>query len=282
MNTVPESLLDELAGARRLPDSFVERARAVLSGETEPVVARDAATVALLRDTPAGIEVYTLRRQQSMAFASGMYVFPGGSVDERDAQASVGWVGPPASFWAEAFAVPEALARALVCAAVRETFEESGVLLAGPDPDSVVADTSGPEWEADRRALIDQELSFAEFLDRRGLCLRADLLTPWAHWITPRAEPRRFDTRFFVAAMPAGQRTREFGEEADQVEWLSPVVVIERWRAKDLAMMPPTLITIAELAEFPNAAAALAVVRDIRTVEPVVVINDGHANVVLP
>ncbi|MGQ0466813.1 MAG: NUDIX hydrolase [Sporichthyaceae bacterium] len=282
MTSLPESLAEELAGARRLPDSFVERARAVISGEVEPVVARDAATVALLRDTAAGIEVYTLRRQQKMAFAPGMYVFPGGSVDERDAHRSVAWVGPPAEFWAAAFAVPEDLARALVCAAVRETFEEAGVLLAGPDAHSVVADTSGAEWEADRRALIDQELSFAEFLDKRALCLRADLLTPWAHWITPRAEPRRFDTRFFVAAMPAGQRTREFGEEADQVEWIRPADAIERWRARDLAMMPPTLITIAELAEFPDAAAALAEVRDIQTVEPVVVINDGHADVVLP
>lgn len=282
MTTLPESLAEELAGARRLPDSFVERARAVIAGEIEPVVARDAATVALLRDTPAGIEVYTLRRQQKMTFAPGMYVFPGGSVDERDAHRSVAWAGPPAEFWAEAFSVEADLARALVCAAVRETFEEAGVLLAGPDPDSVVADTSGPEWEADRRALIEQELSFAEFLDRRGLCLRADLLTSWAHWITPRAEPRRFDTRFFAAAMPAGQRTREFGEEADQVEWIRPDVAIERWRARDLAMMPPTLITIAELAEFPDSAAVLAVVRDIRSVEPVVVITDGHADVMLP
>ncbi|MGQ0846187.1 MAG: NUDIX hydrolase [Sporichthyaceae bacterium] len=279
---MPEALAAELAGARRLPDSFLERARAVIAGDVEPAPARDAATVALLRDTPAGVEVYTLRRQQKMAFAPGMYVFPGGSVDERDAHASIAWAGPPASFWAEAFAVSEDLARALVCAAVRETFEESGVLLAGSDASSVVADTSGPDWEADRVALIAQQVSFAEFLDRRGLCLRADLLRPWAHWITPRAEPRRFDTRFFVAAMPAGQRTREFGEEADQVEWIRPAEAIERWRAEDLAMMPPTLITMAELGEFPDAATALAAVRDIQTVEPVVVIEDGHANVMLP
>lgn len=283
MSVVPESL-GSLVGARRLPAGFAERARAILAGDLEAVPARAAATVALLRDTATGPEVYTLRRQRTMAFASGMHVFPGGSVDERDAQASVGWVGPPAQFWSDAFAAPPDLARALVCAAVRETFEESGVLLAGPDADSLVADTSGADWEADRRALIVQEVSFAEFLERRGLCVRADLLRPWAHWITPTVEPKRFDTRFFLAVMPAGQRTREFGEEADQVEWLRPVDAIARWRTGELAMMPPTLITLAELAEYPDAAAALADAagRTIAPIQPEAVVVGEHAELVLP
>lgn len=283
MSVVPE-YLHELTGERKLPAKFVDRARAVFNGEAEPVPARDAATVALLRDSARGLVVYTLRRQKTMAFASGMYVFPGGSVDERDAHAAVGWVGPPTKFWADAFRVSEDLARALVCAAVRETFEESGVLLAGPDADSVVADTSGPDWEDDRRALIEQSLGFAEFLERRGLCVRADLLRPWGHWITPRFEPRRFDTKFFLAANPAGQHTREFNEEADQVEWLRAADAVERWRAKELAMMPPTLVTLAELSEHPDAASALAAAADrkILTVQPEAVVVDGNLVLVLP
>ncbi len=89
---------------------------------------------------------------------------------------TVAWAGPSPSEWATRLGVDEAIARALVCAAVRETFEESGVLLAGPSADSVVADTTGEDWEADRVALETRALSFTDFLDRRGLVLRTDLL----------------------------------------------------------------------------------------------------------
>jgi 8-oxo-dGTP pyrophosphatase MutT (NUDIX family) len=237
----------------------------------------------LLRERDGATQVYTLRRQRTMNFGAGMYVFPGGSVDPRDASIAVRWVGPEPAYWAAAFCVTEELARALVCAAVRETFEESGVLLAGPDEHSVVADTSGEDWELDRRALIDRTLSFADFLDRRGLCVRADLLRPWAHWITPEVEPTRFDTRFFVAAMPEGQRTREFGEEADHVEWIAPAVAVERWKAGQLKMMPPTLITVAELAEFKTIADTLAgsADRQIRPVLPRVELRGEEAHVLL-
>ena len=101
------------------------------------------------------------------------------------------------------------MARALVCAAVRETFEESGVLLAGASADEVVADTTGDDWEADRVALEARELSLTDFLERRGLVLRSDLLGAWAGWLTPVFEPRRYRTWFFVAVLPEGQRTRD-------------------------------------------------------------------------
>jgi 8-oxo-dGTP pyrophosphatase MutT (NUDIX family) len=267
-----------------LPAGFAERARRFATGELQPAVPRDAATVALLRDTPTGPEVYTLRRQRTMAFGAGMHVFPGGSVDPRDTDPTIGWVGPAPAVWGAVFAAPEDLARALVCAAVRETFEESGVLLAGPDAGNVVADTSGADWESDRRRLIDRELSFSEFLHRRGLAVRADLLRPWAHWITPLIEPRRFDTRFFIAAMPAGQLTREFGEEADEVEWLAPAIAVQRFRDATMQMMPPTLITVAELAEFDSVAAALAgaAARTVAPVEPRVLVEAEDASLVLP
>jgi 8-oxo-dGTP pyrophosphatase MutT (NUDIX family) len=282
MSLVPDSLVGFIT-SRRLPEGFAEKVRQLASGELAPAAPGDAATVMLLREGDGATQVYTLRRQRTMNFGAGMYVFPGGSVDPRDAAAHIGWVGPPPPDWAAAFAVSEELARSLVCAAVRETFEEAGVLLAGPDEHSVVADTSGEDWEADRRALIDRELHFAEFLDRRGLLLRADLLRPWAHWITPEVEPTRFDTRFFVAAMPEGQRTREFGEEADRVEWIAPGAAVERWKAGAMKVMPPTLISIAELAEFKTVADTLAgsVDRVIRPILPRVELRGEEAHVLL-
>ncbi len=141
----------------------------------------------LLKDTGAGAgpAVHMLRRRTSMAFAGGAYAYPGGGVDPRDDDRHVRWAGPPLDWWAGRLGVDRAGAQAIVCAAVRETYEEAGVLLAGPAPDAVVGDTTGADWEADRAALVARELSFAEFLDRRGLVLRSDLLGAWTRWITP-------------------------------------------------------------------------------------------------
>src|SRR3954453_15984421 len=124
---------------------IVAHVRAINAGEVEPAEPRHASTVVLLRDAGdgPGVEAYLLRRQKTMAFAAGMFVFPGGSVDPRDESLpDQSWVGPRAAEWASILTPDDALAKALVCAAVRETFEESGVLLAGPDSDTVVADTT--------------------------------------------------------------------------------------------------------------------------------------------
>jgi 8-oxo-dGTP pyrophosphatase MutT (NUDIX family) len=246
---------------------------------------RDAATVVLLRDSADGPEAYLLRRVRGMAFAAGMTVFPGGAVDPRDADTAVGWVGPPPAAWGAPFEADEPLARALVCAAVRETFEESGVLLAGPSADTVCA-TDGPEWEADRVALERRDFSLAELLARRGLVLRADLLRPWAHWITPPQEgPRRYDTRFFVAALPAGQETRDVTSEADHVDWVRPADALAQWRAGERAMMPPTLVTLEEIAGHDSVASVLDAGsrRSVTTVLPVIgTTADGRPSVTLP
>ncbi|GII81209.1 hypothetical protein Sru01_61910 [Sphaerisporangium rufum] len=265
-----------------------ERARALLAGTITPVPARDAATVALLRPAaarpspPAGVEVYMLRRTATMAFAAGAYVFPGGSVDPRDADHGVAWAGPGPEEWGRIFGADPVTARGLVCAAVRETFEESGVLLAGPDPGTVVADTTGDDWEADREALIARELSLAEFLGRRGLVLRADLLRPWSHWITPEVERRRFDTRFFVAAMPPGQRTRDVGGEADEVAWLRPEHALRRARDGAIFLLPPTLRVLTELAAYQDVATVLAGERRITARRPGVAEVDGRMWLVIP
>ena len=261
----------------RLPAALAGQAREVLSGRQEPVTPRDAASVLLLRPAggggpgPAGLEVYLLRRARSMAFAPGVSAFPGGSVDPRDAEEGVAWAGPDVQEWGRALGAPAALARALVCAAVRETFEESGVLLAGPSPAAVVADTSGPDWEADRHALLDHSLSLAGFLGRRGLVLRSDLLRPWARWITPVVEARRYDTRFFIAAIPPGQQTRHVGGEAEDVAWWQPDAAITAARRRELRLMPPTAVCLAQVGACAQVEAALRAPRDLRPVIPGVV-----------
>ena len=261
------------------PPELFERARMLKRGEISVPPARDAATVALLRDAPGGPEVYLLRRVRAMAFAGGMHVFPGGSVDPADAHASPDWSGPPPSAFAAAFGCDEPLARALVCAAVRETFEESGVLLAGPSPDEVLADVSTDEWERERAALETREQSLSELLARRGLVLRADLLRPWAHWITPEVEPRRFDTRFFVARVPQGQVCREAGSEADQRLWIRPQEALDR----GLGVLPPTAAVLAELGTPPDVDSALASERDIRPMLPKLIVGpDDDVAFLLP
>jgi 8-oxo-dGTP pyrophosphatase MutT (NUDIX family) len=190
-----------------------------------------------------------------MAFAAGAYAFPGGGVDPRD-ERPIGWAGPAPARWAERLGLDAALARAVVCAAVRETYEECGVLLAGPDADAVVTDAVGAGWEADRRALVAGELSFADFLDRRELVLRSDLLSPWARWITPEFEERRYDTWFFLAALPPGQCARDVSGEADRTEWVAPAVATAGYDRGELRMLPPTVATMRALVPFATVAEA--------------------------
>ena len=266
----------------RLPDELAQRVREMIAGDRQPAAPRDAATVVLLRPGGRDFDVYLLRRRRSMAFAPGAHVFPGGSVDPRDADADLAWAGPDAAAWGRVLNGPQELARALVCAAVRETFEESGVLLAGAAPDAVVADTRGDDWEADRRALIDRSLSLAGLLQRRGLVLRSDLLRPWARWITPELESRRFDTRIFAAALPAGQRTRDVGGEADEVIWLSPNAAIAAARRGEILLMPPTAVTLAELARHDTAPAALAAPPDMAPRQPGISVSGDTAWLTIP
>ena len=235
-----------------LPESLVEQARAYADGSATPAEPHDAATVVLLRSgtsEQAGPEIYLLRRQTSMAFAGGMCVFPGGGVDPRDFDHAVAWAGPSPREWAERLRVDEPMARALVCAAVRETFEESGVLLAGT-AESVVEDTTGADWEADRTALEARELSLTDFLHRRGLVLRSDLLGAWAGWLTPVFEPRRYRTWFFAAALPEGQRTRDVSTESTSVQWLPAMDAVARVEAEEIFMMPPTYLTCLDVGQF--------------------------------
>jgi 8-oxo-dGTP pyrophosphatase MutT (NUDIX family) len=243
-----------------------------------PATPKDAATVMLLRDAADGVEVFLQHRVSGMPFAGGMTVFPGGGVDKRDADASVSWAGPPPSEWAKWFGCDESLARALVCAAVRETFEESGVLLAGTESD-VLQDTS--PYDSVRQALVSREVSLAGFLADANLTLRADLLRPWANWLTPEAEPRRYDTRFFVATMPVGQQADGKTSEADSSGWQRPEEALADAKEGRRMLMPPTWITLTELAEFSAAAEALAAERSIEKIMPTLVREGEKVRVVL-
>lgn len=253
-----------------------ERLRQYVDRVKDPVPPRDAATIAVVRDGAQGIEAFLMRRQASMAFAAGMYVFPGGGVHESD-RTPVNWVGPSADEFAARLGCDPGLAHALVVAAVRETFEETGVLLAGPDDQNVYGDTCGPDMLAARQDLEAGRLSFAQFLDTYDLVLRADLIGVWAHWITPAYEPRRYDTRFFVAALPEGQAVGPVSTEADRSMWAPLRTVLERVDAGEAAMLPPTAVTCRELAQHTAATVlAAAALRVVTPIEPRIVEIDGR------
>jgi 8-oxo-dGTP pyrophosphatase MutT (NUDIX family) len=214
---------------------------------------RLAATVVLLRPSDRGVEVFLQRRAATMAFAPNMYAFPGGVLDPRDTAHEVGWVGPGPDAWAASLAQPAAQARGVVCAAVREVFEECGVLLAGPPGEAaLVGDVAGDDWEAARQALLAREVGLVELFAARGLAVRSDLLRPYARWLTPEFEPRRYDTYFFLAPLPPEQRTREVGGESDHGRWLTPADAVAA-----LPLLPPTVHTLRRLVGHDSVAAAL-------------------------
>lgn len=230
----------------------------------EPVVPRPAATVLLLRDRPdppAGrgpLQVFLQRRVAGMAFAAGMTVFPGGSVDAADSD-PVPWAGPDAATWAGRLGCTPELAAALVVAAVRETFEECGVLLADGAP-------AGPA----RADLVARRRTLAEVLGAAGLVLRADLLVPWARYVTPEEVPRRYDTAFLAARVPDGQVADDRTTEAVEAAWWHPGDALDGWRRGELELMAPTVRTLQELAGHADTASALAAAagRTVRAVVP--------------
>jgi 8-oxo-dGTP pyrophosphatase MutT (NUDIX family) len=247
-----------------------------------PVIPRPAATVLLVRDDPrprpgrSPLQVFLQQRVAGMAFAGGMTVFPGGGVDGSDRADPDRWTGPEPRWWAERLGVDADLAGALVHAAVRETFEECGVLLAGP---GTPADLH--RYRAD---VVARRRSFADVLASAGLVLRADLLQPWARWITPVDAPRRYDTAFFVAQVPAGQEADAHTTEAVEALWWHPDEALERWQDDQMQLMVPTVRTLQEIAEFGESAAVLAAApeRVIRPIVPVVRRDGDRLVSVLP
>ncbi|HEY6706621.1 MAG TPA: NUDIX hydrolase [Actinomycetota bacterium] len=236
------------------------------------VVPRAAATVVLLRDGRDGLEAYLQLRPLGMGFAGGLWVFPGGRVDEadRDPAVDASWSGPPPATWGERLGLPVDEARGHVVAACRETLEEAGLLLATP--------AAGAEELAEgRRRLLDGSGGFAGLLERLGVRLDAGRLRYWAWWVTPEQEPRRYDTRFFVAGLPAGAAVTAHLAEAEREGWLPPG---EAAADPGLPMLPPTRYTLRDLAAYGSVEAALAAAAG-RRVERVQPVLDG-AELVMP
>ena len=241
----------------------------------EPLPARPAATVMLIRDGRSPLEIFLMRRHSAMEFVAGVMVFPGGGVDDRDRTADVAWHGPDRQWWAERFGVDPDLASALVCAAARETFEECGVLFAGAadDPDLLVDDAS--VYREQRAALENKSLSFAEFLRSENLMLRADLLRPWANWVTPKEErTRRYDTYFFVGVLPEGQRADGDNTETDKADWVTPRAALDDFAEGRSFLLPPTWTQLDAL-DGRTVPEVLAVERQIVAIEPSLAAQEG-------
>ncbi|MDP9118309.1 MAG: NUDIX hydrolase [Actinomycetota bacterium] len=228
----------------------------------DEVAIRDAATVVLLRDGAAadggagGIEVWLLTRVTQMAFAAGMSVFPGGRVDVGDGLVPV--AGSITADVATRLGCDQSLAHALLVAAARETFEETGVLLTVPPAD---LSSSRADLEAGR-------VAFADLLRAHGLTVNAAQLRPWARWITPVGETRRYDTRFFVTGLPDGAEPRDVTSESSAASWVGVGAAIEQAQRGQRMMLPPTLATLASLTAYPSVAQALAAADD-RVIEAV-------------
>jgi 8-oxo-dGTP pyrophosphatase MutT (NUDIX family) len=226
---------------------------------------RDASTVVLLRDSES-LETFLMRRAATMAFAAGMYVFPGGRIDEADYDIDIPWAGAPAD--AVRMTATRQQAHGLIVGAVREVFEETGVLLAVDDEGRTPVEDDA--WEDDRNAVAESSPALAGVLARRRLRIDPALLPLWTHWVTPEVESKRYDVRFFVASVPLGQQVRDVSGEADHVRWVSPGAALLDYSRGELPMLPPTVATLADLAALPDVSSVLARAadRDVRPLMP--------------
>jgi 8-oxo-dGTP pyrophosphatase MutT (NUDIX family) len=230
-------------------------------GAWEPPVPRDAATVVLLRDGEPGLEVFMLRRVSTMVFAAGMHVFPGGAIEPADSEVLTAGLVADAELDARTWSDR---GRAVVVAAARETFEECGVLLA--------VDAAGrpalhdDALEQERVALLAGELGFASVLESRGLRVDDSALVPFAHWVTPEIENRRFDARFLVAVQPESQSARHVGGEAERSAWWHPAAALAAYADGAMPMWPPQLAVMRFLSVHATAASALEAARAVQVV----------------
>lgn len=218
---------------------------------------RDAASVVMLRDADAGLEVFLLRRAAASDVLAGAYVFPGGKVDAADASLADRLDRPAAALHAALGEADATVEHAVAChvAALREAFEESGVLYACG---------AGAAELAQARALLRQGLDFATILRTLDLRLQTAALQPWSRWITPRmasVSSKRFDTRFFVAAVPAQQTARHDDVEATHSVWLAPRAALLQYRDGLIDLAPPQIMSLAHLARHASVASVLAEAR---------------------
>lgn len=258
-----------------------------MSDETVPL--RDAATVLLVRDGDAGLEVFMLRRNLRSDFVGGAYVFPGGGVDPGDREGALGvHCRGRSDVEASTRLGVDAGGLAFWVAAIRESFEESGYLLAYGD-DGALIDLHDPDVAkrfVDHRRAVDRgERSLLSVCAEEGLDLAVDTMWYFGHWITPEGAPRRYDTRFFLAAAPPDQTPVPDDREVIGSMWIRPDEALDRHASGDLAMLPPTIASLRALAPSATAAEALAAaaeVVDVPTVQPRVIHDDGGVRIVMP
>jgi len=233
------------------------------------------ATILLLRDSPDGIEVFMVKRHHQIDFASGALVFPGGKVDPHD-------LDPQLRGLSDGAEGLDAYRLSLAACAVREGFEESGILLARkPGAKDMLDAASATALSPWRPKLNNSEVGLVEFLQQNDLRLALDTLVPFAHWITPVFMPKRFDTHFYLVEAPRGQLGRHDGSESVDSVWVNPLAAIED---KQWTIIFPTKMNLVMLGESKTVADALAKARSRRvvTVEPKVETIDGKPMLVIP
>ncbi len=243
-----------------LPDGLAESIDRPPNPPAEP---RPAATVVLARPGSDGFEVLLVRRNRQAGFVPGAYVFPGGRVDPEDGASAlasrVRGLTPDRARSRLGTAGPSVPPLAYYLSAVREAFEETGVLLAtteegGPAP--TAAEDAGVD--EDRRRLLEHEITFHDLLVRRNWWVDGARIEYVAHWITPEVEPRRYDTRFFLAAVPGGTRVVLDEREMIAERWMRPTEALAARASGQLPMVFPTIVTLQSLQEFATLGQAVA------------------------
>jgi 8-oxo-dGTP pyrophosphatase MutT (NUDIX family) len=236
----------------QVPPGLLDRVE--LGGEM--AVPRPAATIVLARQAGSGPEVLLLRRPNRSSFAANAWVFPGGALDPADLDGSLAarLRGPSPDAWAKRLGTGSRDAVGFVVAAIREGWEETGILLSDPPAD---LDLLRPA----RAEALAGEISFGEVLEREGLVLDAGELVYLAHWITPEPEPRRFDARFFLAAVPRATRCDLLGGELMEARWTTPAAAVDAYGAGAMRLLPPTVHTLRRLSTHASVADMVAELR---------------------
>jgi 8-oxo-dGTP pyrophosphatase MutT (NUDIX family) len=217
---------------------------------------RPASTVVLLRDGHEGLETFLVRRHDAVAFMGGAHVFPGGRVDDSDAAPAYAAYADGAL--SSRFSAPVASVRAHYVAAARELFEEAGILLARDPARQFVSLEPDDNVRALRLAITTGDMTLLDLLRQFEWRLSFDALVYFAHWVTPPVEARRYDTRFFLAAVPPAQDPAHDASETVDSVWLRPAEAIRRCRDGALALPPPTWTTLRALESFGDVGSALA------------------------
>jgi len=242
----------------------------------DPQRLRPASIVMLVRDGDEGLELFLLKHVGMMDSAPATVLLPGGGVDGRDGDDAIPWAGPDALEWGIRLGTDKSGGRVLVVAAVREVFEECGVLLASPEEDGPLCDVDAAEWRAAREGLIGRELSLGALLIQNRLVLRSDLLRAHAHWVTPEYEPKRYDIRVFVAKMPQGQTAVVRTRDPHAAGWFTPTSILAAQAADEVVLTPTAQICIEDAGRFASADEFFDYTPVIRVIEPTLVAaHDG-------